>query len=92
MIRRSWTRRNRAEVDCKEVAKVLQSYLDNDIEEGFAAKIAEHLDACKDCGLELETYERIKASLAAKMPEVDPGALARLRAFGAQITGDEAVQ
>ena len=92
MIRRSWIRRNRTEVDCKEVGKVLQSYLDNDIEEGFAAKIAEHLEACKDCGLELETYERIKASLAGKMPEVDPAALARLRAFGERITGDDATR
>ena len=88
MIRRSRRRRHKPEVDCREVGRVLQSYLDGDVEDDFAAKIGAHLEACKDCGLEYETYQRIKASLAAKMPEVDPAAVARLRAFGAEITGD----
>ena len=88
MIRRSWGRRNKPEVNCREVGKVLQSYLDEDIEEGFAEKIASHLDACKECGLEVETYRQIKTSLAAKMPEVYPDAIERLRSFGQEITGD----
>ncbi len=88
MIRRSWRRRHRPEVDCREVGKVLQSYLDGDVEDGFAEKIASHLEACRDCGLELETYQQIKTSLAGKMPEVDPDALERLREFGAHITGE----
>ena len=88
MIRRRWTRRNRPDVDCREVGRVLQSYLDNDVEPEFAEKIAGHLEACRDCGLEVETYRQIKASLAAKLPAVDPAAVERLRSFGAQITGD----
>jgi len=85
-VRRTWGRRNRPEVNCREVGRVLQSYLDNDVEEDFAAKIASHLEACKECGLEVETYRQIKRSLAAKMPEVDPDAIARLRSFGEEIT------
>lgn len=89
MIRRSFLRRNRPEVDCREVGKVLQSYLDDDVEDDFAAKISAHLEACKHCGLEVETYRRIKASLAARMPAVDPAALERLRRFGDElIAGD----
>ena len=88
MIRRSWGRRSKPEVNCREVGKVLQSYLDDDVEDGFAEKIASHLDACKECGLEVETYRQIKTSLAAKMPEVDPDAIERLRSFGKEITGD----
>ena len=88
MIRRSWTRRRKPEVNCREVARVLQSYLDGDVEDDFATKIAGHLEACKDCGLELETYQQIKRSLAARMPEVDPAAVERLREFGAKINGD----
>ena len=88
MIRRSWGRRRKPEVNCREVGRVLQSYLDNDVEEDFAAKIASHLEACKECGLEVETYRRIKESLAGKMPEVDPAAIARLRTFGAEITNE----
>lgn len=88
MIHRRWWRRRKAEVDCREVGKVLQSYLDNDVDEDFAAKIAVHLEDCKHCGLEAETYQQIKTSLAAKMPAVDPDAVERLRAFGAEITDD----
>jgi len=90
MIRRARTRRHRPEVNCREVGKVLQSYLDDDVEPDFADKIAKHLEACRDCGLEVETYRRIKTSLAAKLPEVDTAAIDRLRAFGEQLTsGDE---
>lgn len=88
-VRRSWLGRRRTEVNCREVGRVLQSYLDNDVEEDFAEKIAAHLEACKDCGLEVETYQRIKSSLASKMPEVDPAAIERLRAFGDSLTTGE---
>ena len=40
MISRSWLRRRRPEVNCRELGKVLQSYLDDDVEPDFAAKIA----------------------------------------------------
>lgn len=86
MIRRRWTRRHQPEVDCREVGRVLQSYLDDDVEADFSEKIAAHLDACRDCGLELATYQAIKAALAARMPEVDPATLERLHAFGAEIS------
>jgi anti-sigma factor RsiW len=89
MIRRSWGRRRRSDVNCREVGKVLQSYLDNNVEEDFAEKIAEHLEACKECGLEAETYRQIKTTLAGRMPEVDSAAVERLRAFGDQLTSDE---
>ncbi len=85
MIHRSRRRRRNPEVDCHEVGRVLQSYLDGNVDDDFAGKIADHLEACKNCGLELETYQRIKTTLAAKMPEVDPAAIERLRAFGDEI-------
>ena len=88
MIRRSWGRRDEPEVDCRAVARVLQTYLDGDLDDDFAAKIGAHLDACKHCGLEFETYRQIKSSLARRLPEVDPAAVARLRAFGARIAGE----
>ncbi len=90
MIRRRWGRRNKPEVNCREVGRVLQSYLDNDVEPDFAEKIGAHLEACKDCGLEAETYDRIKTTLAARMPEVDPAAVERLRVFGDTLTSGDA--
>jgi anti-sigma factor (TIGR02949 family) len=88
MIRRS-RRHRRHEVDCREVGRVLQGYLDGEVEADFAAKIASHLDACRDCGLELDTYRRIKSSLAARRPRVDAATVERLRAFGRTITDGE---
>jgi anti-sigma factor RsiW len=67
---------------------VLQSYLDDDVEPDFAARIAEHLEACKDCGLEAETYAQIKNSLADRRPEVGSDVVTRLRDFGESLTGD----
>lgn len=86
MIRQSWLGRRKPRVDCRQVGRVLQSYLDNGLEPDFAAKISAHLEACRECGLEAETYERIKTSLAAKMPGVDSQAVERLRRFGEDLT------
>ena len=89
MIRRSWRRRRSDRpADCREVGRVLQGYLDGEVEPDFAAKIDAHLEACRDCGLEAETYNRIKSSLARRHPAVDEEAIARLRAFGEELTGD----
>ena len=86
MIRRRWYRPKTHSVKCRELGKVLQSYLDGDIEPDFADKLAAHLKDCRKCGLAEETYQRIKDSLAAKMPEVDPEAIARLRQFGNELS------
>ncbi len=88
MITRSRFRRNRPTVSCREVGKVLQSYLDGDVEPDFAAKIADHIEACRDCGLEAETYQRIIDSLAGHRPTVDDAALDRLREFGESLTNE----
>ena len=88
MLVRSWIRRRRPAVDCRELGKVLQSYLDDDVDPDFATKIAEHLEACKDCGLEAETYTQIKESLAGRRPRVDDDVVDRLRDFGESLTGD----
>jgi anti-sigma factor RsiW len=86
MIRRRLLRRGNAEVHCREVGRALQHYLDGDVESDFAQKIAEHLEKCKDCGLEYETYKQIKDSLAEQDPGVDADAIARLRDFGKNLS------
>lgn len=73
---------------CMQVMRVLQSYLDGQIDEVTARRVANHLEACRRCGLEASTYLEIKASLARKASEVDPLALDRLRAFGTALTED----
>ncbi|GIU89782.1 MAG: hypothetical protein KatS3mg010_0881 [Acidimicrobiia bacterium] len=53
-------------------------------------RIAAHLEACRRCGLEAETYERIKSTLAAQRPEMPADSVERLREFGERlIRGDD---
>jgi hypothetical protein len=55
--------------------------------------LAAHLEDCRRCGLEADTYERIKHSLADHQPSVPADSLARLREFGSRIArGDEPVE
>lgn len=86
-MKQPWWRRmrgSRDEASCHEVARVLQSYLDGNVDELTARRVARHLEICRRCGLEAETYTRIKESLA-RRGGVDPEAVERLRAFGARL-------
>ena len=51
-----------------------------------SAQALDFITNCRKCGLDLDTYQQIKDSLAAKLPEVDPEAIARLRQFGNELS------
>jgi anti-sigma factor RsiW len=70
---------------CMQVMRVLQSYLDGHTDEVTARRVANHLDACRRCGLEAATYREIKASLARRAAAPDQAAVDRLRAFGTAL-------
>lgn len=81
---RWWPKRRDAaqrDLDCLEVARVLQSYLDGEINEFMAQRVKEHLEDCRRCGLEVEIYGEIKRALT-RHKALDSQAVARLRAFG----------
>lgn len=84
---RNWARRwrGRREATCAEVAQVLQSYLDGHVDDLTARRVHRHLEHCRRCGLEAETYEAIKVAIARRGRQVDPEALERLRAFGERL-------
>jgi anti-sigma factor (TIGR02949 family) len=84
---RNWARRWRArgEASCAEVARVLQSYLDGQVDDLTAQRVHRHLEHCRRCGLEAETYEAIKDAIARRAARVDPATLERLRAFGERL-------
>lgn len=82
-------RKRNGPIDCRAVGRALQSYLDHDLDDDVAARIAEHLEACRHCGLEADTYRAIKRSLAAHRPAVDADAVERLRAFGDRLTAGD---
>ena len=78
------------QLSCGEVGRRLQRFLDDELDDHVAVDvIARHLDDCERCGLEAETYRRIKIALAQRQPDLPPDAVERLRAFGAGLTEGE---
>lgn len=84
---RSWRRRRRegAMASCAEVGRVLQAFLDGQVDDFTAQRVRRHLEQCRRCGLEATTYEAIKDALARQGAQVDRDVLDRLRAFGDQL-------
>lgn len=73
---------------CLRVTRVLQSYLDGEVDATTSAIVAHHLEECRRCGLEASTYRTIKAAITQAGHEattVDPDALARLRSFAQDL-------
>ena len=75
--------------DCAEVGKILQQYLDVELDAASASRVLSHLEDCRNCGLELETYHRIKDSVSRQV-RPDSGALDRLRAFADELAKGKA--
>ena len=73
--------------DCARVGKVLQQYLDKELDAATASEVLAHLEECRDCGLEAETYQRIKDSVS-RSSEPDKDALDRLRAFAEDLAAE----
>lgn len=86
---RAWWARSLGErrLNCVQVGRVLQSYLDGETDEVTARRVAAHLEDCRRCGLEASVYREIHHALARRV-EPDTRAVARLRAFGESLVRD----
>ena len=78
---------------CHEVGQWLQDYLDGELEDSRTEQVEDHLRTCVRCGLEFDTYTKIVSALhdtAEQSPTLinDVVALARLRRFAFQLTGE----
>ncbi|HUE58096.1 MAG TPA: zf-HC2 domain-containing protein [Acidimicrobiales bacterium] len=82
--RKMWGTKEMA--SCMQVMRVVQSYLDGQTDQVTARRVANHLDACRRCGLEASTYREIKAALARQAAPLDEESLERLRAFGSSLS------
>lgn len=80
-----WRRRDSHQATCAEVAAVLQQFLDGQVDDVTTQRVRRHLEACRRCGLEAETYTAIKDALARRRPAVDDDSLERLREFGRSL-------
>ncbi|MGM0385311.1 MAG: zf-HC2 domain-containing protein [Actinomycetota bacterium] len=72
--------------ECRRVARVLQAWLDGEAEASASARVVEHLETCRACGLDAATYLAIRTSLAAGgTSPVDGHAVDRLRHFADRL-------
>jgi len=75
----------RNQMSCHQVGRVLQSYLDRELDDDATRKVAAHLEDCRRCGLEAHTYEALKASLHRGPSGLADEPVTRLRDFGARL-------
>ncbi len=81
-------RRRTDEASCREVSRVLQAYLDGQVDELSARRVTRHLEACRRCGLEAEVYARIKDAVSRMDRDVSSLPLARLRDFARRLADE----
>ena len=73
-------------LSCPEVGRLLPRFLDDELSDDAAIDaLAAHLEACKRCGLEAETYQKIKEALASRRQPVPQESVDRLREFGERL-------
>lgn len=68
-------------LDCRAVGRLLQSFLDDELGDARAVAVADHLDACLDCGMDAATYRWLKAEVAGLARAEDPRQIERVHAF-----------
>ena len=88
-------RRSRSGLNCIQVGRVLQRYLDElvagplSVDPEANARIGAHLDDCRRCGMRADAYRSIKASLATNPASLPDEAISRLRRFGSQLVNQD---
>lgn len=67
------------------VARVIQAYLDGEVDETTARRVGAHLRICRRCGMKADTYWAIKASLARTGGGMDDLTRRRLEEFAHRV-------
>ena len=79
----------RDQASCREAGRLMQAVMDGQADPVTISRVMNHLEACRRCGLEAETYRAIKASIVAQFPvAVDPVAVASLAEFGRSLAAE----
>jgi anti-sigma factor RsiW len=72
-------------MNCVQVGRALQTYLDGEIDDLTARRITAHLADCRRCGMEADAYTELKRSLARRADRVDDAPIDRLREFSLRL-------
>lgn len=83
MIRRSPAAPTR--LSCRQVGRLLQAYLDAELDPQRVPLVAGHLEACVRCGLDAASYRWLKAQLTQAAAPDDARQVERLRAFAERL-------
>ena len=76
--------------ECHEVGAVLQSYLDGELGPEDAERVAEHLEHCARCEIEVEKVTKVVEAIRRQRPDLEPDVVARMEDFVDELTsGDE---
>lgn len=81
----TFRRRSERPMNCRQVGRRLQRYLDGDLDDLTNRRVLHHLESCRRCGMEATVYTEIKASLARRRTVLPDDAVSRLRAFGQEL-------
>ena len=77
--------RRRGGSRCVEAGRLIQRYLDGQLDTVDNDKVVRHLDACRRCGLTASDYRDLKAALAKRSAPVPAEPLARLQSLVAEL-------
>jgi hypothetical protein len=83
-------RRVRDRMECMRIRRVLQSFLDGELDDAQREWVAAHLEACRRCGLDAATYESLRTRLSgfSQSADADREAIARLERFVDRLAGE----
>lgn len=73
---------------CLQATHALQRYLDGELDDISAQRIARHLDVCRRCGLEATTYAQIKKAVARRAATLPTDTVHRLEDFARDLAAD----
>lgn len=79
-------------LNCRQVGKIIQHYLDDRLDPSRRALMDAHLDDCRRCGMEVDAYRTLCAELGHRRTVLPAATVQRLRDFGIRIAQDGDLQ
>ncbi|MCC7075709.1 MAG: hypothetical protein IT198_01155 [Acidimicrobiia bacterium] len=70
---------------CEEVLIVLQTWIDEQLEEAVSGQVTSHIERCTHCDSEAKSYIRLKAALRRQRSVCDEVVVERLQIFGRRL-------